>query len=158
MSQQRDPNTPAVLLVGVVGCVLLLATVVGLIAVYQNVEQSHLQDKVYNVVPQELAQLRAKQQAQINSYRHMPGDEGRIGLPIERAMELMADELNALEEPEHRATPTELMSDLLVELGFHLPDYPASASIRAFPVELKAYPEEVQAEILAALAAREEPE
>lgn len=110
MSQQRDPNTPAVLLVGIVGSVLIFAIVVGLIAVYQGVEQEHLQDKVYNVVPQELAQLRAKQQAQINSFRHMPGDDGRIGLPIERAMALMVDELNALEEPSHEpmeAEPTE---------------------------------------------------
>ena len=96
MSKATDPNTPAILLIGIVGSIGLFAIVVGLTAVYQNVEYEQMQDKVYDVVPQELAQLRAKQQAKINDYRHLPGDEGRIALPIERAMELSVDELNAL--------------------------------------------------------------
>jgi len=99
MSQQRDPNTSGVLLVGIVGSIVLFAVVVALIGLYQSVEHQQLQDKVYNTVPQELSQLRAKQIAQINGYRHMPGDDGRVALPIERAMELSVDELNALQQP-----------------------------------------------------------
>lgn len=105
MSKQSDPNTPAVLLVGIIGVILLFAIVVGLTAVYQAVEQDQLQDKVYTSVPQELAQLRAKQQAQINGYRHLPGDGQRVALPITRAMELVVDELNSLEEPAQAALP-----------------------------------------------------
>jgi hypothetical protein len=96
MSQQRDPDSPMVLLVGFVGSILLFAVVVALVAIYQQVEQQQLQDKVYNVVPQELSQLQAKQRAQLNGYRHLPGDDGRVALPIERAMALSVDELNAL--------------------------------------------------------------
>ncbi len=99
MSQQRDPNSSGVLLVGVVGSIVLFAVVIALIGLYQSVEHQQLQDKVYNIVPQELSQLRAKQIAQINGYRHMPGDDGRVALPIERAMELSVDELNALQPP-----------------------------------------------------------
>ncbi len=105
MDKQSDPNTPAVLLVGVVGSIALFALVVALVAVYQNVEHQQLQDKVYNVVPQELAQLRAKQQAQLNGYRHLPGEGERVALPIQRAMELSVDELNALEEPPVQPEP-----------------------------------------------------
>ncbi len=115
MSNQRDPNTPAVLLVGVVGSIVIFALVVALIAVYQNVEQQQLQDKVYNVAPQEISQLNAKHQAQLNGYRHMPGDDGVVALPIERAMELAVIELNALEEPPAEPVETEASAPVETE-------------------------------------------
>ncbi len=152
MSNQRDPNTPAVLLVGVVGTIVIFALVVALIAVYQNVEQQQLQDKVYSVAPQEISQLEAKHRAQLNGYRHLPGDEGKVALPIERAMELSITELNALEEPADEL-PNALMSNVLVEMGFYIPAFPASASAEPFPVELDLFPDDVRAEILEALAA-----
>ncbi len=99
MSHHSDPDTPMVALVGLVGAVLLFAIVVALTALYKRTEHQQLQDKVVEPVPQELAGLRARQQAQLVGYRHLPGDGERVALPIERAMELVVAELNTPQAP-----------------------------------------------------------
>jgi len=87
-----DPNTPVTLVVGVVSAILLVIVVVLLQAYYFYSEQRESERKVVAVVPEELAQARAEQVGQLNSYRWIDEEAGVVAIPIERAMELLVTE------------------------------------------------------------------
>ena len=81
-----DPNTPATLVVGAVGAILLVICVVLLQAYFYSSEKAEAGRKVVAVMPEELAQARAEQLGLLNSYRWIDEKAGIVGIPIERAM------------------------------------------------------------------------
>jgi len=87
-----DPDTPVTLVVGAVGVILLVICVVLLQAYFYAAERREAQRKVVAVVPEELAQTRADQLGVLNSYRWIDEKAGVVGIPIERAMALVAAE------------------------------------------------------------------
>jgi len=84
-----DPDAAVTAVVGIVGAVLLIVVVLGLQAFFYGAERREAERK--NVAPgfEELVALRADQQEQLNSYRWIDEPGGVVGLPIERAMELV---------------------------------------------------------------------
>jgi hypothetical protein len=87
-----DPNTPATVVVGVVGAILLVVCVVLLQAYFYRSEADEVRRKVLAVAPEELAQARAEQLGVLNSYRWIDEKAGIVGIPIDRAMELVVAE------------------------------------------------------------------
>jgi hypothetical protein len=87
-----DPNTPATVVVGVVFAVLLVVCVVLLQAYFNAAERDEVQRKVVAVAPEELAQARAEQLGVLNAYRWIDEKTGVVGIPVERAMELVVAE------------------------------------------------------------------
>ena len=87
-----DPNTPATLVVGAVGAILLVICVVLLQAYFYRSEADEVRRKVVAVAPEELAQARAEQLGVLNSYRWIDEKAGVVGIPIDRAMELVVAE------------------------------------------------------------------
>ncbi|HUU82641.1 MAG TPA: hypothetical protein VM243_03960 [Phycisphaerae bacterium] len=87
-----DPNTPATVLVGVVGAILTFVVIVALQALFYNVE-SQTVSRVNQGDPRRLSRRRAEQLEAINSYGWVDRQEGTVTVPIDRAMELVLDEL-----------------------------------------------------------------
>ena len=95
MHESGDPNVPATVVVGVVGAILLFVVVVLLQAVFYSAERAENQVKVVAPASEELASLRASQLEVLHSYRWIDQPNGVVGIPIERAMELVVREHGA---------------------------------------------------------------
>jgi hypothetical protein len=87
-SQNGDPKTSATLAAALVGAILIFVIIVALQAFFYRSEEAERAAKVYAVVPEELAKLKAGQQEQLNTYRWIDQGRGIVALPIDRAMEL----------------------------------------------------------------------
>jgi hypothetical protein len=88
----EDPNVATSAVVGIVSAILLFVIIVVLQAFFYRAEQGELERKVYSQPYQALQQLDANQVELLNSYGWVSEAEGRVHLPIERAMELVAAE------------------------------------------------------------------
>lgn len=87
-----EPNAAMILVVGLVGFILVFAIVVGLQAVYYQAEDDQNATKVISQAPEELSRLRSQQQEQLNTYRWIDQKTGVVGIPIDRAMEIIVRE------------------------------------------------------------------
>ncbi|MDM7915813.1 MAG: transmembrane domain-containing protein, partial [Candidatus Eisenbacteria bacterium] len=94
-----DPNAPMTAAVGVVGAVLIFLIIVGLQALFYRWNESETRRKTWGVAPEELARATADQKEQIRSYRWVDAQKGIVTIPIDRAMELEARDLNRPAEP-----------------------------------------------------------
>lgn len=90
-----DPSAYGTIVVGFVGAILTVAIIIGLQALFYSVEQEENVEKVYSQSAEELARLRAEQLELLNSYRWIDREKGIVGIPIDRAMEMTVQELNA---------------------------------------------------------------
>ncbi len=76
-----------------VGAIVTVASVIALQAMFYRIEDAEIVRKT--VAPEEIAILRTKQQADQNRYRWVSEADGRAGIPIDRAMELVVRDLAA---------------------------------------------------------------
>lgn len=102
--QRDDPNVATVAYVGLVGIILLFALIVALQAMYYNFEQAELTVKTQNPMPVVLSDLRAEQQQALADYHWVDREKGVVGLPIEEAMQRVAD---GAEPKRPEAVPTQ---------------------------------------------------
>ena len=126
MSEQEDPRALSVLFVGLFGAVAVFLVVVLLQIVFYRMQEMETAKKVLSMAPEELATLRAKQQAQLNGYGWVDEGAGVARIPVERAMELVAGELpgpdqardqglfEALEELQWAAGQTDTLERALI--------------------------------------------
>lgn len=84
-----DPDAALTAVVGIVGAVLLVVVVLVLQAYFYETESREAERKTVAPAFEELVAQRAEQQEQLNSYRWIDEKAGIVGLPIERAMELV---------------------------------------------------------------------
>ncbi len=92
MSEQEDPKALSILFVGLVSAVAVFLIVVLLQIVFYRMQEMETAKKVVSMAPEELATLRAQQQARLNGYGWVDEGAGVARIPVERAMELVADE------------------------------------------------------------------
>lgn len=105
MSTGGDPPAATTILVGIIGGILLLAVVLVAQVLFYNVQRSEDEVKLYAVRPQELADLQAKQLAEISSYRYVDRAQGVVAVPIDRAIELYVAEQKAPAAPARMQAP-----------------------------------------------------
>ncbi len=89
-----DPKAGTVVFVGIVSAVAVFLIVVMLQIVFYRMQEREIARKTLDLAPEELAQLRASQQAELHSYGWIDQAGGVARIPIERAMELTVDEIN----------------------------------------------------------------
>jgi hypothetical protein len=89
-----DPKATTVLFVGIVSVVAVFLIVVMLQIVFYRMQEREVARKSLDLAPEELAQLRASQQAELHSYGWIDEAGGVARIPIERAMELTVEEIN----------------------------------------------------------------
>jgi hypothetical protein len=90
-----EPDTALTAVIGVATAIVLVAMVIFLQAYFYRQERGERVRKVEAVAPEQLAQQRAEQQELLSSYRLIDGKTGVVGIPIERAMELLVREAGA---------------------------------------------------------------
>ena len=92
MTRYDDPDVPLSAVIGLIGAMLLVVIIVVLQAVFFDMEAAELERKVYSQRDEALARLEAEQRETLASYRWIDQEGGVVGIPIERAMELVAAE------------------------------------------------------------------
>jgi hypothetical protein len=90
-----DPNTEWTVVSLVVFGVLLFVLVVWLQSFYYRVENEELQSKVVAEAPEDLAKVRADEEAQLAGYRWVDQEHGVVAIPIDRAMDLLVKQLGS---------------------------------------------------------------
>jgi hypothetical protein len=88
----NDTNASAIVAVGLIGTILLVVTVVALEALFGHVVEAEAQRKVVEVGSNELRGYTAEQLERLNGYRVLDANAGVVGIPIERAMEIVVRE------------------------------------------------------------------
>lgn len=99
MTTSPDPPVRLTAIVGIVGGILLLAIVLLAEVLFYNVQRIEDETKAYSGKPQELADLQARQLAQINEYRYVDQAQGVVAIPIDRALELYRTEMQSSPVP-----------------------------------------------------------
>lgn len=95
-NDHEDPLSAPLWLIGGFGAVLLIVTVLGLIALYNNARSVEEDVKVVNVEPKELDLLLTPQQLRLEiPHQVVYEDEIVTVIPIEHAMELVVQEYGA---------------------------------------------------------------
>jgi hypothetical protein len=87
-----DPNSSATVWIGLISVILLLLIVMLLQVAYYHSERKELEAKAAKAGLAELQAVRAEQEGLLEAdYRWLDREQGLVGLPIDRAMELVAD-------------------------------------------------------------------
>ena len=103
IDDHEDPAASSTWLVGFIGVVLLVVTMLGVTALYYNVKASKEQDVVLDEPFIEVEKARARQERRLNTpARWVERDEGgevtrELAIPLERAMKIVVEEYGAAE-------------------------------------------------------------
>ena len=98
IDDHEDPAASSTWLIGFIGAVLLIVTMLGVTALYYNVKATQVDTEVVNVDVKKVKDARAQQEGRLTDSAHWEerDDNGEIVrelvIPIERAMELVAAE------------------------------------------------------------------
>ena len=111
MSAGGDPPASLTAIAGIVGAVLVLAVILLAQVLFYNVQRIEDDAKRYAGKPQALADLQARQLAEINAYRYVDQAQGVVAIPIDRAMELYATEVQSTPVPTTISSPDRKPSD-----------------------------------------------
>jgi len=98
LAPDDDPNSLMTVVLGVIGCVLLLAILFGLEAMFFSAQHAEFRDKVVRQKPEELLRVQAGQLEAIRDYRWIDREAGVVAVPVERAMERIVEEQRARED------------------------------------------------------------
>lgn len=100
-----EPNAIG-LIAFVITFVVLLVVIIGATAGYFDWAWNRQEESVIQERPSEdLAALRAREDAQLKSYGYINRDKGQLQIPIDRAMELVAQEA-AAGKPKYSIAPS----------------------------------------------------
>ena len=101
-----DLNLPLIVTIGILFVVLLFVLILLLQAYFYETERREHYVKVVAAPSEELAAALAQQEQQLRGYRWIDQQKGIVGIPIERAMELVAREgVKSLAAPAEPAPP-----------------------------------------------------
>jgi len=97
-----DPKADTLATIGFVGTLLFVALVIGLAALYFNVQNQEIDAKVFNADFPELRRLQTEQRAALSGYRYANPEKSAVAIPIDRAMQLVVEEANRTAKPPGR--------------------------------------------------------
>ncbi len=106
MTTHDELNTPAIAVVGFLGAILVFATIVLLLIVFYREEAQQHDDKDLSRPPSEVTDLVFRQQSLlVGRSRWMDQEKGIVGIPIDRAMKLVVDEISRDPEADSPEAP-----------------------------------------------------
>lgn len=94
-ADEDDPRGSATFLVGLIGAIVVLVVVLGLETLYYRTVERENERKVLAEQPEQLRHLQAEQLRMLNEYRWVDQPNQVVAIPIERAMQLVAEERKA---------------------------------------------------------------
>ncbi len=95
MQRYNDLNTPMIALVGFLGMLLTFIVIVALQVLYYTTANRRDDQKIVNVPTTSSNSALAEQEVKLTRYGWINRDEKQVAVPIERAMQLVVDELSA---------------------------------------------------------------
>ncbi len=90
--EATEANTRFIALFGASTLIALVAIIFGLQWYVDRSEQQQIFVKVLEPVSEDLKALHAREDAELNSYQYIDRTKGTVRLPIDRAMQLLAQE------------------------------------------------------------------
>ncbi|HYW78543.1 MAG TPA: hypothetical protein VE890_03165 [Thermoguttaceae bacterium] len=93
MAKYDDLNTPAVAVVGLLGAILTVATILAVFVLYQRVDSRLEYERNTSQTPVEVSTLVANQRITLTETRWLNQEAGTVRIPITRAMELVVAEI-----------------------------------------------------------------
>jgi len=90
--EKRDVAIGKILAFGFAGVIVIIVAIVFVIDFFDVYTQEVIEDVVYTPESVQLRELRARETEVLTSYKLLDPDKGIYQIPIERAMELIADE------------------------------------------------------------------
>lgn len=100
---EGDPEPAGTAVWGLVGAVLIFVTVVWIQAMFYHQRDEEYVLKTYGQPYQPLVDLRAEQMRANTGYRWIDRNTGTVGIPVERAMDLVQREAKVELETRHSA-------------------------------------------------------
>ncbi len=90
---ERDaPDVAKIAIIGIVGALILFVIIVGLQALFYDMETKEAARKQVESPPMTVSQLRAQHEEQLTTYRWIDQKAGVVAIPIDRAMKLVVAE------------------------------------------------------------------
>jgi hypothetical protein len=90
--ETRDANVRVFAGVGIASVLLLVFTLIVLDQIFNVSKEKVVEDVVLNPVSIPIQELRSHEDEVLNSYKVIDAEEGIYQIPIQRAMEILADE------------------------------------------------------------------
>lgn len=90
--EKRDINVVKVFVYGIAGLVVLTAIVIFSLDYFTAAREQAVYDAVLKPMSAPLRELRAREEEELNSYAVLDINKGVYRIPVERAMELVAEE------------------------------------------------------------------
>lgn len=101
-----DVNTTPIVVVGLISTALVLASALGVQALYESYASMLRQERVYDQPYDQAKAALNQQMAKLSRYRAPSGDRTAYSIPIQRAMTLVVEEQRA-QQSEEGASQTE---------------------------------------------------
>lgn len=93
--EKRDTNVTKLILIAIASVVFVTVSIVVLNEIFLAEKEMLLQEVVLSVESKELIKLHEREADELTSYKAIDSVPGRYRIPIERAMELIAQESNS---------------------------------------------------------------
>ena len=93
--EKRDTNVRKLILIAVLSVAFVTVSIVILNELFLAEKEMLLQEVVLSVESEELKKLHERESTELTSYKAIDSVPGRYRIPIERAMELIAQESNS---------------------------------------------------------------
>ena len=103
LDDHEDPSASSTWLLGFIGAVLLVVTMLGVTALYYNVKAQQVDEKVVKVNINDVTNARAKQQGRLTDSAHW--EEREDGGEIVRELVIPIDQAMAIVAAENGGTP-----------------------------------------------------
>ena len=87
-----EPKGGFIAVFGIATVVTLVATILGIQYYYEQANEQQIYTEVLAAESDQLKNLRATEDTQLNSYQYVDRAQGTVRLPIDRAMDLLAKE------------------------------------------------------------------
>lgn len=88
--EEKDANAPVTAVIGLIGTVLLIISVIWLQGLYSKTGNAEMTRKQIMGMYDEVLSLKAEQRAELNDYAWVNRDAGVVEIPIDRAIEVVA--------------------------------------------------------------------
>ena len=96
--EKRDVNLARILVYGLLGILILTAVVVFALDYFTAVREEIIYEARLRPESAQLRDLRAREEQELNSYAVLDGSKGIYRIPIDRAMEVIAEEAYRLQK------------------------------------------------------------
>lgn len=90
--EKRDVSAVKIILYGILGVIAVVIVIFFIWEVFSATRERLVQKMILEPQSAAIRELRARETEELNSYKLLDAEKGTYQIPIERAIELMADE------------------------------------------------------------------